>query len=103
MKSIAITGEANIYEISALLERILKEWDREGPLRLDLSRVEDVDTSFVQLLLSCKRSVQAHAQELELIKVPESLQAMFDVLQVNDFLTSGVAEEPPAAQHKEEV
>jgi ABC-type transporter Mla MlaB component len=88
MKPIAITGEANIYVISALLERILKEWSGDSPLILDLSKIEDVDSSFVQLLLSCKRSTLEKSQKLELMKVPETLQAMFNTLHVNDFLNS---------------
>lgn len=93
MKPIAIKGEANIYQISGIQDQILKAWKGDTALTLDLSKAEDVDSSFIQLLLSCKRSAQANSQQFEILKVPEHVQSMLDALYANDCFSEEVVEE----------
>lgn len=53
---LAQSGEVTIFEAAAFRDALVTLLSNEGPVELDLSQVERMDTSGVQLVLAARRS-----------------------------------------------
>jgi len=62
-----IEGEMTIYRAAELKETLLATLDKAAGVEIDLSKVTDIDTAGVQLLILAKQSAQAKQQDLHLV------------------------------------
>jgi phospholipid transport system transporter-binding protein len=91
---VAIVQEGNSWQISGDLiinniTQVLnasKTLSLVGPAQLDFSKVTDVDTSAVSLILEFKRRANAEKVELSLVNVPENLTSLMQLYGVNTFI-----------------
>jgi len=75
---LGIEGELTIFTASALRETLLAALDGNiGEIRLDLSRVNEVDSAGLQLLLAARREAEARGKTLCLA---EPGQAVAEIL-----------------------
>lgn len=71
---LALTGKLGIQEVPEVLKRLQAEAPKEGPLRLDLSGLSQIDSAGVAMLAIEAKRLQKQGQRLELVKVPPKLQ-----------------------------
>lgn len=61
---LAIEGEFTIFAAQALKERLLAALDEGEELEVDLSRVSEMDSAGVQLMVAAKREATVRAKAL---------------------------------------
>lgn len=96
MKPIMLSGDCSIYEISSLHEKVVKAWKGNSPLALDLAKVTDIDPSFIQLLISCRKTAENKKQSLELVNAPQELTHMIDAMFAWEIFSAESGSENPA-------
>ena len=96
MKPITLSGDCSIYEISSVHQQVMERWKGKSPLALDLSKVNDIDASFIQLLMSCKQTAEHKKQSLEIVNAPDELAHMIDALFISDILSTESGTQAPA-------
>lgn len=80
-----LSGDLTINNITRVLDAS-KALSLIGPAQLDFSKVADVDTSAVSLILEFKRRANAEKVELSLVNVPENLTSLIQLYGVNAFI-----------------
>ena len=80
-----ISGDLIINNITQVLNAS-KALSFTNPAQLDFSKVTDVDTSAVSLILELKRRANAEKVELSLVNVPENLISLMQLYGVNAFI-----------------
>lgn len=80
-----ISGDLIINNITQVLNAS-KALSLVGPAQLDFSKVTDVDTSAVSLILEFKRRANSEKVELSLVNVPENLTSLMQLYGVNAFI-----------------
>jgi anti-anti-sigma factor len=55
---VCIKGDANIYSVNELKDKLLEIYETSKEIKIDLSEVSDIDTSAIQALLSLKMSAK---------------------------------------------
>lgn len=91
---VAIAQEGNRWQISGdlIINNITQVLNASkalqfvSPAQLDFSKVTDVDTSAVSLILELKRRANAEKVELSLVNVPENLISLMQLYGVNAFI-----------------
>lgn len=91
---VAIVQEGNRWQISGdlIINNITQVLNASkalsfvAPAQLDFSKVTDVDTSAVSLILEFKRRANAEKVELSLVNVPENLTSLMQLYGVNAFI-----------------
>jgi phospholipid transport system transporter-binding protein len=91
----AITQESNRWIISGdlIIDHVTqvvnasKALRFESPAQLDFSKVTDVDTSAISLILELKRRANAEKVELSLVNVPENLNSLMQLYGVDVFIS----------------
>lgn len=63
----AITGELTIFAAQSLKERLLAALGKGSEIEVDLSRVSEMDTAGIQLLLAAKHEADARSQTLRFV------------------------------------
>lgn len=74
---LTIDGECTIFSAQALKARLLTAFEQHREIALDLSRVSEIDSSGLQLLIAAKREAAARNQILA-FQTPS--QAVLDIL-----------------------
>lgn len=80
-----LSGDLTINNITQVLNAS-KALSLLGTAQLDFSKVGDVDTSAVSLILEFKRRANAEKVELSLVNVPENLTSLIQLYGVNAFI-----------------
>ncbi len=93
-KCLRFTGDCSIYEVDSLKLKLLDALDKNQKINLRLTKIERVDASFIQLLLSAKAEAQSRNISLNLIEISQ---------RVLDFATKMQAVEPLIGLLDEEV
>jgi phospholipid transport system transporter-binding protein len=91
---VGITQEANRWLISGdlIIDHVTqvvnasKALNFVSPAQLDFSKVTDVDTSAVSLILELKRRANAEKVELSLVNVPDNLTSLMQLYGVDAFI-----------------
>ena len=91
---VGITQEANRWLISGdlIIDHVTqvvnasKALSFVSPAQLDFSKVTDVDTSAVSLILELKRRANAEKVELSLVNVPDNLTSLMQLYGVDAFI-----------------
>ena len=76
-------------------QQVMKSWKGKSALALDLSKVSDIDASFIQLLMSCKQAAQQKKQSFELLNASEELTQMMDAMFTTDFFSTDSGTKAP--------
>jgi len=80
-----IQGRIAIDNANALLEEGLKLFVRDG-LMVDLSQLEEVDSSAVSLVLEWLREAQRNQRKLSFTHLPENLKSLATLYSVLDLI-----------------
>ncbi len=88
MDSIQLDGECSIYEITQLHQKIHDNWHAKTNLNLEVSGVTEVDSSFIQLLASCKKQAEENDLQFELVNPSEPLLKRINAMFMDHFFFS---------------
>lgn len=80
-----IQGRITIDNAHAVLAEGLKHFDRDGVV-VDLSQVEEVDSSAVSLVLEWLREAQRNKRKLSFINLPDNLKSLATLYGVLDLI-----------------
>jgi phospholipid transport system transporter-binding protein len=91
---VGITQEANRWLISGdlIIDHVTQALNAsktlhfQNPAQLDFSKVTDVDTSAISLILELKRRANAEKVQLSLVNVPENLTSLMQLYGVDTFI-----------------
>ena len=75
-----IEGELTIYQAGELAPVLLAALAAAPVLAIDLSRVTELDTAGVQLLMMLKRAARAQDRELQLLAHSPAVLEVFELL-----------------------
>jgi phospholipid transport system transporter-binding protein len=89
-----LTQEANTWHLSgdlvfANISSVLAEsktYEMPTPLQLDLTKVAEVDTSAISLVLELQRHAIAHNIEMNVVGVPENLTSLMQLYGVDEII-----------------
>jgi len=82
-----LKNECTIYEVAEKHQQIMKNWsDQSQPLIIDLAKVTEIDSCFIQLLLSCKKTALEKKVECHFISPSEEVVEKFKGLFAQDLL-----------------
>ena len=80
--SLTLEGELTIYEVTEAKAQLSAALDQSACLQLNLSGLEDVDTSGIQLLVWLKQEARRRSRTLALCAHSPAVVEVFDLLQV---------------------
>jgi len=84
-KSLTLTGDCSIYEASELCDAFKTALSNTSSLMLDMSGIERVDASFLQILLSLKLEAEKHNVSINFGVIPEMLSSLANGLNCHEF------------------
>ncbi|MFA6444172.1 MAG: STAS domain-containing protein [Sterolibacterium sp.] len=82
---LAITQDLTIYQAGELKETLMSSVDSYTVLELDLSRVSEIDTAGIQLLMLAKRECQAHGKTLSIVAHSPAVHELMDFYNIAGF------------------
>lgn len=82
---LSIDGEMNIYNAAELKKDILAKTSDCPNIKLDLSGVNEMDSSGLQLLLLLKREADAANKEFELVSQSETTRNVLELFNLKGF------------------
>jgi anti-sigma B factor antagonist len=88
-----IEGEMTIYRAAELKQALLASLDRQAVVEIDLSKVTELDTAGVQLLLLAKQTAQGKNQELHLRHHSPAVLEVFELLNLSAYFGAPVTSE----------
>ena len=86
---LCIEGELTIYRAAELKDAMLAALDREAALELDLSRVTELDTAGVQLLMLIHQTARARSKRLRLTASSPAVREVFALLHLDPYFSDG--------------
>jgi anti-anti-sigma factor len=78
--TLAYEGEMTIYSASANFQRLRDYIAKRAPVHLDLSKVTEIDSSGLQLLLYAQSEADAQELDFSVTATSEAVDDMFDLL-----------------------
>lgn len=86
---VALAGQLNFDNAMQLRQQLLQSLaDTQGNVTLDLSAVEHSNSVGLALILLVARTVSARGDQLRVISVPEGLQSIARVCELEDWLAT---------------
>ena len=83
-KSLALSGELNIYTARDACERLLPKLRAAKSPALDLGDIAEFDCSGLQILLVARREAAADGKELRIVAASASVREALDLLQCDE-------------------
>jgi len=91
-----VQPELTIAHAAAMREQWLAAWPAAGDAAVDLSKVDEIDSAGVQLLLSARRSLRARGDTLRLLGASPVVQGALGLLGLSALIDAhGSAEAAP--------
>jgi anti-anti-sigma factor len=84
-RNVAISGAMTIYGAAAAKDTLLDALDGAAGLQVDLSRVIEMDTAGIQLLVLLKREADSAGKRMELSGYSPALVEVFDCYRLAAF------------------
>jgi len=85
--TIKLDNECTVYEVAEKHQQIMKSWsDQNQPLLIDLEKVTGIDSCFIQLLMSCKKTALEKKVECLFINPSEEVVEKFKGLFAQELL-----------------
>lgn len=75
---LSLDGDCTIGKMRELHARVGKTIDRPGPLALDVAAVTQADVTFVQLVVSASKTLEARGDTVRLVRPSDGLKATFE-------------------------
>ena len=86
-QKIMLENECTIYEVAEKHQQIMNNWsDQSQPLTIDLAKVTEIDSCFIQLLMSCKKTALEKKVECHFINSSEEVIEKFKGLFAEELL-----------------
>lgn len=82
---LALGGELTIYAAAELKGRLLERLAQSDAVEIDLSRVSDIDTSGLQLLILAKRYAEAKHKDMQLVGHSAPVLALLELYNLAAF------------------
>lgn len=82
-----VKGSVTIDNVTAVLEQGITLFDQEN-LTVDMSSLEEVDSSAVSMMLEWLREAQRRKQRLSFINLPENLKSLTKLYGVAELIPS---------------
>jgi anti-anti-sigma factor len=92
-----IEGEMTIYRAAELKQTLLTPIAEGAVLEFDLSRVTELDSAGVQLLMLAKRTAQAKQSELRLVAHSPAVLDVMGLLNLGSYFGDAPVSRPRAA------
>lgn len=74
MQTINLKNECTIYEVAEKQQQIMEKWSgQKTDISFDLSAITEIDSCFLQLLLSCKKTAALHNVVCHFINMPDEV------------------------------
>ena len=86
---LCLDGELTIYRAAELKEAMLAALDRAAALELDLSRVTELDTAGVQLLMLIHQTARVRSKQLRLTAPSPAVLEVFELLRLDSYFGDG--------------
>lgn len=93
---LCIEGEMNIYQAVELKQKLLSAIVPGATLEADLSRVTEMDTAGLQLLMLAKNTARQHGGDLKLINHSRAVVDVFELLNLGTFFGDPLVIQPRA-------
>jgi anti-sigma B factor antagonist len=84
--SLSIVGDLNIYAAASSRQELFQALEAVEQLEIDLSGIEDFDSSGVQLLLLLKREAGRNRKQLEFVAHSPVVREVIDLLNLGAHL-----------------
>lgn len=85
MKSLEITEDMTIYNVSSQFEQLSALLEQHEELEIDLSKVHEIDTSGIQLLVHLKNKSRSNNKKLSLKNHSEQVIEVFVMYDISSF------------------
>jgi phospholipid transport system transporter-binding protein len=87
-----IAGSVTIHNVAAVVEQGVALFDRGGEI-IDLSQVEDVDSSAVSMLLEWQREAARRRRRIDFVNMPEKLTSLVRLYDLFELIPQSSARE----------
>ena len=84
---IAVGDDMTIYNAGSIHQELTGWFDEYEQFEIDLSAVESVDCSGIQMLLALKQSAEKHSKNISLCGTSDAVTEIMDVLNLRDNFT----------------
>ena len=84
------SGELNIYQAAELMAQIKAELKKDTPLNLDLSEVDEIDASGLQILIALKVHAISYGQPLNMLSLSDSVMELLELSDLAGFFGATV-------------
>lgn len=85
-----VAGSITIHNVAAVVEQGIALFDRGGEI-IDLSQVQDVDSSAVSMLLEWQRAAARSKREITFVNMPEKLKTLVRLYNLFELIPQGQA------------
>jgi anti-anti-sigma regulatory factor len=87
MQTIILENECTIYEVAEKHQQIIERWpDQSQSITINLANVTEIDSCFIQLLMSCKKTALEKRAECYFINPSAEVEEKFKGLFVSELL-----------------
>ena len=83
--AISIEGEMTIYRAAELKHMLLNDIVDQQSIEVDLSKVTEIDSAGVQLLILAKKEAQARQHKLSLVSHSTAIVDVFELLNLGAY------------------
>jgi len=84
---LVIDGELTIYTVAEYRQLILDDFNAKNNLEVDLSSIEEIDTSGLQMLVSINKQLLANDSEMKIVLMSDIVKSAFETAQLLPQLT----------------
>ncbi len=79
-----INGEMTIYSVEEMAQYLSPIWEGYSKFELDLSKVNEIDTAGVQLLLMLSKKVEQSKTSITMLDCSPPVREVLDIYRLND-------------------
>jgi phospholipid transport system transporter-binding protein len=85
-----VGGSITIHNVVAVAEQVIASFDRGGEI-IDLSQIENVDSSAVSMLLEWQREAGRRKRSITFVNMPEKLKSLVRLYDLFELIPQGEA------------
>ena len=74
---VRVVGDCVLSSVASHLASLTQAFEQDGPIVVDLSGVDVVDVSFIQLIVSASQTAARHTRPFSLIGMPDAVESVF--------------------------
>lgn len=87
-EGLRVGGSVTIHDVAAVVEQGVALFDRGGEI-IDLSQIEDVDSSAVSMLLEWQREADRRKRRITFVNIPEKLTNLVQLYDLSELILQG--------------